>query len=177
MNHAALFEEYKLNQLLTFQREDDYGGSPENIARFALEVVKACGETIGYERVGLRLSPGAYLNQIIGDPRDAAVFQYLLTTLNQYPIAYVHTGNFNDANTFAELNQMTMTTFLRSHYQGTLIGCGSYGPTNAANAISNDEFDCVALGRPFIANPDLIHKIRSNSELRPYDVSLLNTLY
>ena len=52
---------YLVDQFLhhhTNQREDDYGGNAENMARFALDVVKACGEIIGYERVGIRLSPG-----------------------------------------------------------------------------------------------------------------------
>jgi N-ethylmaleimide reductase len=171
---------YLIDQFLhyhTNQRIDDYGANPENMARFALEVVRACGETIGFERVGLRLSPGAYLNQIVGDERDAEVFEYLLANLNHYPIAYLHTGNFDDTQTFAELNQLTMTAFLCSHYQGTLIGCGSYTLTAAENAIQSQAFDCVALGRPFIANPDLIQRIRSNSELQPYDVNLLSTLY
>ncbi|HVV68533.1 MAG TPA: alkene reductase [Gammaproteobacteria bacterium] len=171
---------YLIDQFLhyhTNQREDDYGGTPENMTRFALEVVKACGETLGYERVGLRLSPGAYLNQIIGDIKDAQVFQYLLMQLNKYPIAYLHTGNFDDSKTFAELNQMTMSQFLRSHYQGTLIGCGGYTPSTAIDAISNSAFDCVAFGRAFIANPDLVQRIYHQNELRPYDASLLDNLY
>lgn len=114
---------YLIDQFLhhhTNLREDEYGGSVENRARFALEVVKACGEAIGYERVGLRLSPGAYLNEIVGDTRDAEVFAYLLTQLNQYPLAYVHTGNFNDAQQFKELNNKTMSDFMREHYRDTV---------------------------------------------------------
>lgn len=107
---------YLIDQFLhyhTNHRTDSYGGAPENMARFALEVVKACGELIGYERVGIRLSPGAYMNEIIGDNRDALVFKYLLEQLNPLSIAYVHTGNFNDKSTFAELNNQTMTHFIR----------------------------------------------------------------
>ena len=57
------------------------------MARFPLAIIQAIGDTIGYERTGIRLSPGAYLNQINGDIRDEAVFKYLLTTLNHSPIA------------------------------------------------------------------------------------------
>lgn len=171
---------YLIDQFLhydTNKRDDDYGGTPENMAKFALEITKACGEMIGYERVGIRLSPGGYLNEIVGDKRDASVFQYLLQQLNQHAIAYVHTGNFNDAQQFATLNNMTMSAFIRAYYKGNLIGCGSYTIAKAEQAILNNEFDLVAFGRPFIANPDLIHKVQNNHNFRPYDASMLATLY
>lgn len=38
-------------------RTDQYGQTPENMSRFALEVVDAINARIGSERVGLRLSP------------------------------------------------------------------------------------------------------------------------
>ena len=62
-------------------RTDQYGGSPENMSRFALEVVDAINARIGSERVGLRLSPGAYVH-LEGDARDRAVFDYLLAELD-----------------------------------------------------------------------------------------------
>lgn len=171
---------YLIDQFLhhhTNKREDEYGGTPENMARFALEVVKACGEAIEFERVGLRLSPGGYLNEIIGDPRDALIFKYLLAQLNHLPIAYVHTGNFNDAQKFPELNNLPMTAFIRMHYQGTLVACGSYSINQAALAIANKEFDLIAIGRPFIANPNLIEIIKNNGPLKDYDSGMLKELY
>lgn len=169
---------YLIDQFLHYStnlREDEYGGSVENRARFALEVVRACGEAIGYERMGLRLSPGAYLNEISGDMRDADVFSYLLEQLNTYPLAYVHTGNFNDAQQFKELHNKTMTAFMRDHYHGTLVASGGYNLETASNGIEQKKFDLVAIGRPFIANPDLIDLWRANASLINYDVSMLNT--
>jgi N-ethylmaleimide reductase len=171
---------YLIDQFLhydTNKRIDEYGGNAENMARFAIDIVKTCGEAIGYERVGIRLSPAAYLNEIIQDPRDADVFSYLLGKLNHLPIAYVHTGNFNDAVVYTELNNMTMSGFIRLHYKGFVIGCGSYTLEAAEHAVSSGEFDLIALGRPFIANPDLLSMLHAKKELRPYDVSMLQTLY
>lgn len=171
---------YLIDQFLhynTNHRGDAYGETPENMARFALEVVKACGEIIGYERVGIRLSPGAYLNEIIGDNRDALVFKYLLERLNQVPIAYVHTGNFNDQTIFSELNNQTMTSFIRSHYKGTLIACGSYDFKDGQDKIENNDFNLLGIGRPFIANPNLIHHLHNNEMIRPYEGSMLQSLY
>lgn len=172
--HAA--NGYLIDQFLhhhTNQRQDEYGGSPENMARFALEIVHVCGQAIGYERLGIRLSPGGYLNEIIGNSRDALVFQYLLEQLNKIPMAYVHTGNFDDAKKFKELNDMTMSEFLRKHYQGNLIASGSYTFHSAENGIKNNLFDLVAIGRPFIANPDLIKRFEMGKNLVPYDSSML----
>ncbi|MBY0545402.1 MAG: alkene reductase [Gammaproteobacteria bacterium] len=170
---------YLIDQFLhhhTNLREDNYGKTPENMARFALEVVKACGGAIGYDRVGLRLSPGAYLNEIKMDTRDNAVFRYLLSQLNNLAIAYVHTGNFDDSVVFPELDMLGMTDFMRQYYHGTLIGCGSYTLDTALDHILTKRFDLIAIGRAFLANPDLIQKYKHQTNLAIYDNSMLATL-
>lgn len=149
----------------------------ENMARFALEIIKACGETVGYHRTGIRLSPGAYLNEIVGDSRDALVFEYLLKQLNHLPIAYIHTGNFDDKVTFKELNNQTMTEFMRAHYTGTLIGCDGYQFDEAVEHIQHKKtFDLLGVGSRFIANPDLIAKVRDEKPLRAYHPDMLTAL-
>lgn len=171
---------YLVDQFLhyhTNHRTDNYGETPENMARFALEIVKACGDAIGYNKVGIRLSPGGYLNEIIGDPRDADVFQYLLDQLNLHSIAYVHTGNFNDQVKFVELGNKTMTDFIREHYHGTVIASGGYNLQELQDDKLGNDFDLLAIGRPFIANPDLIKRFRENENIHPYDASMLSTLY
>ncbi|RDI42567.1 alkene reductase [Aquicella lusitana] len=171
---------YLIDQFLhyhTNHRTDRYGGSPNNMARFALEVVKACGEAIGYERVAIRLSPGAYLNEIIGDARDSLVFEYLLKALNVFSIAYVHTGDDDNTRTYSELGNSTTTAFIRSFYKGTLIACGNYSQEGAKAGIDNNAFDLVAFGRPFIANPDLVNLLRHQHPVQQFDASMLSTLY
>ena len=158
----------------TNRRTDAYGGSPERMARFALEVVDAVVTRIGNDRVGIRLSPGAY-HYMDPDPNDPAVFRYLLTQLESRKLAYIHLGIFDDAMTFDDLDGRA-SAFLRRHYTGTLVGCGSYTPERAARAISQGEFDLIALGRSFIANADLIEKIERNEPLVPYVDSMLARL-
>jgi 2,4-dienoyl-CoA reductase-like NADH-dependent reductase (Old Yellow Enzyme family) len=123
------------------------------------------------------MSPAAYLNQIASDPRDSAVFQYLLTELSALPLAYIHTGNFDDTRLFPELDNMTMTDFIRAHYHGTLIGCGSYNMAHARESIEQGKFDLIAMGRPFIANHDLIDRLKHNKPIRAYEASMLSELY
>ncbi|HAT8325914.1 TPA: alkene reductase [Legionella pneumophila] len=171
---------YLIDQFLhyyTNQRHDQYGQYPENMGRFALEVVKACINEIGEQSVGLRLSPGAYLNEIVGDERDAMVFRYVLEELNHYGIAYVHTGNFDDGIQFKELGFKTMTEFMRAHFKGTLIASGSYTLHQARKDIQNKKYDLIALGRPFIANPDLMNRIKWNADFLPYENRMLDTLF
>lgn len=171
---------YLIDQFLhhhTNLRQDEYGMTIENMARFALEVIDACGDSIGYDRVGLRLSPGAYLHQITGVNEDASVFQYLLSQLNQKSLAYIHTGSYEAHRTFPELAGMTMTQFLRQYYHGKIISCGSHTLESAEQGINQGEFDLVAMGRPFIANHDLINRVQNKLALAAYDAAMLKTLY
>lgn len=171
---------YLLDQFLhhdTNLRQDEYGGSIENMARFPLEVVKACGKEIGFDRVALRLSPGAYLNEIVGDVRDAKVFQYLFEQLSPLQLAYLHTGNFDHTRIFPELDDLTMTNFMRRYYDGTLVAAGGYDVAAAQYGIAANHFDLAAFGRPFIANPDLISKLKKDQVLEKYDVKMLGELY
>ncbi|MFQ5601571.1 MAG: alkene reductase [Candidatus Krumholzibacteriia bacterium] len=168
---------YLIDQFLhhhTNRRHDAYGGSPESMARFALDVVDAVAQRIGHERVGIRLSPGAYFH-MEPDPADPAVFRHLLARLDERRLAYVHTAVFDGGQHFEDLGG-SANHFLRRNYEGTLIGNGGYTPDKAAAAILNGAFDLVAIGRPFIANPDLIARVQGGEALRPYQTSMLERL-
>lgn len=175
---------YLIDQFLhcyTNHRTDQYGGTPANMARFAIEVIDACADSFGsYERIGLRLTPGTdySLNEMVGDPNDKEVFVHLLSQLNNFPqkLAYVHTGTFNDKEIYPVLGNITMTQFLRTYYQGTVIACGGYTAEEATDGISNNAFNLVAIGRPFIANHDYVTKVFSGQSLEPYDVKTLTTI-
>jgi len=168
---------YLIDQFLhhhTNLRQDAWGGSPAGMSRFALAVVDAVVARAGAERVGIRLSPGAYFN-MQSHPDDAAVFRYLLGELETRQLAYVHVGIFERTTVFEGLGG-TAEAFLRNHYSGTLIGSGGYTPESAASAVKAEEIDLVAFGRPFIANPDLVARIRDGQPLEPYDEEMLARL-
>jgi len=168
---------YLIDQFLhyhTNQREDQYGGSPQNMARFALQVVDAIVAKIGADRTGLRLSPGAYFN-MAADPKDREVFDYLLSELNQRNLAYVHIGIFDDSMEFDYLGGRA-SDYVRKHYEGTLVGVGSYSAQSAVEAIEAQRFDLIAIGRPFIANPDYVQKLKSGASLVEYQDAMLPQL-
>lgn len=167
---------YLIDQFLhysTNQRKDEYGITPENMARFPLEVVHACGQTIGYDRVGIRLSPASHMNDITPDNNDKYIFEHFLTALSHLKLAYIHTGNFDDSVKFSELNDSTMTEFLRKYYTGALIASGGYDLNKAAKYIHNNEFDLIAIGRPFIANHNLIELVKNQLAIIPYQPEML----
>lgn len=170
---------YLVDQFLHYcsnQRDDEYGETPDNMSRFCLEVVAACGETIGFEKVGLRLSPGGHMNEIVTDLRDQFIFQCLLQQLEKLNIAYVHTGTFDDAIKYSGLSNKSSTEFLREHYKKIIIASGGYNLASAEQGINTNLFDLVALGRPFIANPDLIQRLKHNTMLNKYDAKMLDEL-
>jgi 2,4-dienoyl-CoA reductase-like NADH-dependent reductase (Old Yellow Enzyme family) len=170
---------YLIDQFLhhhTNRRDDGWGGSPQGMSRFALAVVDAVSAEMGPGRTGIRLSPAPHMN-MQGDPRDGAVFEHLLGELEPRRLAYVHLGIFDDSERYEELGGRRASEFLRRAYAGTLVGCGSYSPQGAAASLADDRFDLVALGRLFLANPDLVERLRDGQELRSYDPEMLKTLH
>jgi len=168
---------YLIDQFLhhhTNRREDAYGGSPAAMSRFALEVVDAVIAKAPPGRVGIRLSPGAY-HHMAPHSGDAEVFRHLLAELEKRGLAYVHVGIFERTTVFENLGG-TAEAFLRANYSGVLMGCGGFTPESAAAAVADGAVDLAAFGRPFIANPDLIDRIRTGRPLEPYDEAMLGTL-
>lgn len=161
---------YLLHQFLapsTNQRTDEYGGSPAARARLGVEVVRAVSKAIGPERVGLRISPAHNVHDALEtDAADTrATYTALLDGIADCGIAYLSVL----ADPAAEL-----TTDLRSTFTGPLMlnsGFSSVTSKNEAETLLNSgQADIVAVGRPFIANPDLAERWRTDAqlnELRP----------
>jgi 2,4-dienoyl-CoA reductase-like NADH-dependent reductase (Old Yellow Enzyme family) len=156
------------------KRVDQYGSSPENMSRFALEVVDAVIDRVGADKTALRVSPGAYFN-LEGHEKDAEVFQYLLPELEKRHLAYLHLGLFDDSMTFDYLGG-NATDFVRKYYANTLVGVGGYTAETGSQAIEKERFDLVAIGRALIANPDYISKVKSGDALTEYNEAMLAEL-
>ncbi|GHA31784.1 alkene reductase [Photobacterium aphoticum] len=165
---------YLVDQFLhweTNQRTDAWGGSPENMSRFVLDVINAVKNEI--EHVGIRLTPVGYLH-MAENPKDKAVFDYLLQQLNTCGLSYVHTGSEDD-RVFNYI-EGSMTQYIRRLYKSTVIASGSYTPERAVTMMENGDADLVAIGRPLIANPDYVGKIQAGLPLTPYHNAMLNQL-
>jgi N-ethylmaleimide reductase len=143
-----------------------YGGGIDGRIRFAVEVVQAVAKAVGAERTGLRLSPVSPLGDAAPDSQAQALHEALLRALAGLPLAYVHviegqTGGSRDAGAgfdFAALRRCTHPG------TGWMVNNG-YTGTLAAEALVEGRADCVAFGKPFIANPDLLRRLREGLPL------------
>lgn len=168
---------YLIDQFLhydTNHRQDEYGETPENMARFPLQVIDAVIARIGNELTGLRLSPGGYAH-LAADERDRQVFDYLLAEVEKRDLAYLHEGMFDDSMEFDFLGGR-VSHYLRENYSKTLMAVGGYTAETGAVAIANQKFDLLAIGRPFIADADYVSRVKEARALTEYDASMLDQL-
>ena len=151
--HAA--NGYLIHQFLapgSNQRTDEYGGSPENRVRFALEVTRAVVDAIGADRVGIRISPAHNIQGATEE--DAADVEATYTELVQglAPLGLAYLSILADP-------RLDLTQRLRKEFGGVVIandGFGEITTREKAQAILDEDLaDAVAVGRLFLANPDL----------------------
>jgi N-ethylmaleimide reductase len=151
-------------------RNDEYGGSLEERAKFAIDLVISIGNAIGYDKVGIRFSPFSTMGDLKAYETGEVVntYRYLATQLGKLNIAYLHIG----------LSPAVNDDFLKGikeAFGGTLIICNGLTPETAEQAVINGKTDLVAFGRSFLANPDLSKRIATKSKLNQADMSTLYT--
>jgi N-ethylmaleimide reductase len=56
---------------------------------------------------------------------------------------------------------------VRERFNGAIIGAGAYSREKAEALIAKGLIDAVAFGRDYIANPDLVERLRKKAELNP----------
>jgi N-ethylmaleimide reductase len=162
--HAA--NGYLLDQFLrdkTNKRTDRYGGSIENRARFLIEATEAAAKAIGADRVGVRLSPLSPFNDI-ADSNPGPLFTYAVEQLSNLGVAYIHVIEGETQGSRAPEGGFDLAV-LRKAFKGAYIGNNNYDPALAAERVASGAVDLVAFGRPFIANPDLVERIRAGQPL------------
>ena len=143
-------------------RTDAYGGSIENRARLMLEVTRAVVDEIGAERTGIRISPVSPANGVSSsDPQ--AQFDYIVDQLDALGIVYLHvvegaTGGPRDVAPFD-------FDSLRRRFKRTYIANNGYSLDLATSRLAERKADLFAFGRPFIANPDLVERLKTGAPL------------
>jgi N-ethylmaleimide reductase len=165
--HAA--NGYLLNQFLATnsnQRDDDYGGTLVNRARFPLEVIDAVADACGADRVGVRLSPFGVFNDM-ADTEAEPMAYHLAEAFAARGLAYLHIAEPD----WAGGPPLTpgFRRGLRSRFSGALVFCGGYTRESASARLADGEADAIAFGRPYIANPDLVERFRRQAALNEPD--------
>ena len=176
--HAA--NGYLIDQFLrsgSNHRTDDYGGSIENRARLLFEVVDAITAEIGAGRTAIRLSPVTPANDA-SDPDPQPLFDYVVRKLAAYGLAYVHIveGATGGARDFQQGAKPFDYDALKAAYRdaggtGAWMGNNGYDKALAEKAVADGHADLVAFGKLFIANPDLVRRLREGLPLNTPDSS------
>jgi len=166
---------YLIEQFLrsaTNERTDEYGGSVENNARFALDVAEQTAQAIGKEKTGIRLSPYGVFNDMPYSSDDDETYHYIAEKLSGH-VVYVHLVDHEAMGSPAV--DPAIVKAIRDKYTGTLILCGGYDAERAEADLASGKADLIAFGRPFIANPDLVERLKTGAELSDPDQSTFYT--
>ncbi|GAA0590494.1 alkene reductase [Kribbella sandramycini] len=161
---------YLIQQFLSSNanlRTDRYGGSIANRIRFAVEAVTQTVDTIGADRTGIRLSPGATIWGV--EEYDVLpLYTELVQELARLDLAYLHLEVTTDAETLLTLRNLWPNTLIIN--PGPPLGPGQTTPADAETWLRQGA-DLISFGRAFIANPDLVERLRNHLPLTPADES------
>jgi N-ethylmaleimide reductase len=160
---------YLVDQFLrstTNRRADRYGGSPQARIRFLQEVVSAVASAVGRERTGVRLSPHVTL-QDMADPEIVPTSLLAAEMLAAEGVGYLHfaEADWDDAPAVP----LDYRKEVRARFAGPIIVAGRYTPQRGDDLVRVGLADLVAFGRPFLANPDLPHRIAAGIPLNAPD--------
>ena len=163
--HAA--NGYLIEQFLrdsTNKRSDAYGGTREKRARLLLEVAEAAAGVCRGGRVGLRLSPVSPANDMAPDSDPEATYTYVVEKLSALRLAYIHVIEGATQGP-REVPGGFDLQVLRRAFKGLYIANNGYDRELALEARRRNLADLVAFGRLFIANPDLVERLRLGARL------------
>ncbi|MDO8261862.1 MAG: alkene reductase [Gallionella sp.] len=155
------------------QRTDRYGGPIENRARFVLEVADAVINAIGKDKVGIRLSPFGVFNDMPLYDAMEADYTWLAQQLDARSPVYIHLVDHSSMGAPPVPESMKAT--FRSTFSGTLILSGGYDAARAESDLAAGKGDLIAFGRPFLANPDLVARLKNGAPLNAPDFGTFYT--
>jgi N-ethylmaleimide reductase len=150
-------------------RTDAYGGSPQNRSRLLWRVCEAVCLAVGNERTGVRLSPFGIFNDV-DDADPEKLFDVAIRGLAAYRPAYLHVINPEvSGDRSVSVESVDVARFSRERFDGVLMVAGGYDAQSAERALQEGTADLVGFGRPYIANPDLVARLRDGADLTPAD--------
>ncbi len=158
--HAA--SGYLIHQFLDSainQRTDFYGGSVVNRARFLLLVVDHVAEAIGAGRTGIKLSPRIKFNDVT-EPDAEEMYPHLARELSERKLAYVHG---------AKQGGYEIHSAFRPLYKGNYIAGAGFTAESGNAALASGAADAIVYGKPYLANPDLVRRMKDGLPLADAD--------
>ena len=154
-------------------RDDAYGGSSEERNRFALDVARATADAIGADRVGIRLSPYGVFNGTGHYPEQDAQYLALAHELSNIGLLYMHVLDHSAMGAPPVPAEFKLQ--MREAFTGAFVLAGGFALESAETALRQNRADLIAFGRPFLANPDLVARLRAGTPLNPPDMATFYT--
>ncbi len=157
--HAA--NGYLLDQFLhdgSNKRTDRYGGAIANRARFLLEAVDALLTVWPADRIGIHLNLMSS-SYSMSDSNPRALFGYVAEQLNERKLAFIFGREKLDDPV------RLIGPLVRQKFHGSYIANDGLAPESAARVIADGYADAVAFGQLYIANPDLVERLRLRAPL------------
>eukprot|EP00752_Nemacystus_decipiens_P005867 g5301.t1 len=175
--HAA--NGYLVDQFLkdgSNTRTDSYGGSLENRFRFLKEIVTACQEAIGKDKVGVHVTPGGTFNGDKDKAEEATGnHEYFAGELSKLGIAYLH-PKLSDDQDLRHGGKVVPIEVMRKAFDGVLITNNRYNEKeDYGEGDLGVHYDAVAFARAFLSNPDLPSRIEKKAKLNEWDPATFMT--
>jgi 2,4-dienoyl-CoA reductase-like NADH-dependent reductase (Old Yellow Enzyme family) len=148
-------------------RKDQYGGSLENRYRLLLEIVDVVAEVFEPRRIAVRQSPFGNFNDMAPDPDPLVSYPYLAAELDRREIGFLHI--YDQSCSWIHDAGHPLMAQLRAAYRGAIIACGGFDRDRGEAMLARKHADLIAIGKPFISNPDLVARLRQGKALTPFD--------
>lgn len=165
--HAA--NGYLIDQFLRDNsnfRTDEYGGPIENRIRLLREVTQAVIDTIGADRVSVRLSPNGP-SQSADDSNPIGLFTAAAAALQEIGIAFLELREQKDFGNFGRTDVPRVSPEIRKVFTNPLVLNQEYNFERATEDLASGLADAISFGRPYISNPDLVERLRDGAEIAP----------
>ncbi len=163
--HAA--NGYLIDQFLrdgTNTREDEYGGTVGNRIRLLCQVAERVASVAGAARTGVRMSPNEPI-QGVDDSDPHTLFAAAAAALSDLDLAFLELREPGPKGTFGRATRPPVAPVMKQNFGGPLILNCDYDGANGQQALDEGDADAIAFGRPFIANPDLVERLRVTAPL------------
>jgi 2,4-dienoyl-CoA reductase-like NADH-dependent reductase (Old Yellow Enzyme family) len=148
-------------------RKDQYGGTLENRYRLLLEIVDVVAEVFEPRRIAVRQSPYGNFNDMVPDPDPLVTYPWLAAELDRREIGFLHI--YDQGASWIHDRAHPLMAVLRAAYRGAIIACGGFDRDRGDAILARGQADLVAIGKPFISNPDLVARLRDGKPITPFD--------